>query len=460
MAKYYLDEAGVRILVQAFNDNLDTKADKTDLGNYATKADLANVNVDLTGYATESYVNNAVANFENYDDTELRDLIDNLEAKTSGLYHFKGSVADLAALTAIENPEVGDTYNLADTGMNAAWTGTEWDQFGSIADLSEYAKIEDIQSITIQELNAILYSGKTATGSSKDGIVAMLANAQPVVEITLNDDLDVTEPIIIPVGKKVTLNLGENKIESDTTQAIIANGAGSELVLVGGSLTSNANCTVQAANGGKITIDGTDIVSTNNNCVGSTGVGSEVVINSGSVTGQEYGVLSIDGGDVVVNGGNIKGIDNFAIGGNGTAGRGGGDVTINGGTLEGHITSAGYMATAIYWPNEGTLTINGGTIVTDGAGIVQRGGTININAGASIEPSNTPVNFSTGKAGDSRNVVGRYAVVYDYNSKYPAYQTMQLNIADGAVLMGIDGDIQVLPADAPGITDNRQIIGD
>ena len=32
---------------------------------------------------------------------------------------------------------------------------------------------------------------------------------------------------------------------------------------------------------------------------------------------------------------------------------------------------------------------------------------------------------------------------------------MQLNIANGAQLSGIDGDVQILPADAPGITDNR-----
>lgn len=463
MAKYYLDEAGVRILVKNFNDNLSTKADRSELSDYATKADLQNVSVDLDGYATELYVDQQIASIptvEPYDDTELTSRITSLEGKATGLYHFKGSVANLAALQAIENPEEGDTYNLEDTGMNAAWTGTEWDEFGSVTDLSEYAKLEDVQAITIQELNAILYSGKSATVSSKDGIVAMLANNQPVVEVTLNDDLTIDTPIIVPAGKKVTLNLGENEIQSGSAQAIVANGAGAELVLVGGSLSSNANCTVQAANGGKVTIDGATIVSTNNNCVGSVGEGSLLTVNSGNLTGQEYGVLSIDGGNVVVNGGNIKGIDNFAVGGNGTAGRGGGDVTINGGTLEGHITTSGYMATAIYWPNEGTLTINGGTIVTDGAGIVQRGGTININAGAVIEPSNTPVNFETGKAGDSRNVVGRYAVVYDYNSKYPAYQTMQLNIADGANLTGIDGDLQVLPADAPGITDNRQIIGD
>ena len=64
MAKYYLDEDGVRVLVQVINNNLETKADKSELSQYATKEELANVsgNVDLTGYATETYVNNAVAN--------------------------------------------------------------------------------------------------------------------------------------------------------------------------------------------------------------------------------------------------------------------------------------------------------------------------------------------------------------------------------------------------------------
>ena len=354
----------------------------------------------------------------------------------------------------------GETGPKGDTGAQGPQgeTGAQGPQGeqGPKGDKGDSPTSEELMALINNAVNQKLFSGKAATVTDKEGIAAMIANDQPAVEIILNDDLNLTEPIIIPTGKKVTLDLGNNEIESGNVQAIVANGAGSELVLVGGSISSDANCTVYANDGGKVTIDGTTIVSTNDNCVGSRGAGSEVTINSGDLTGQEYGVLTIDGGDVIVNGGNIKGIDNFAIGGNGTPGRGGGDVTINGGTFEGHITSAGYMATAIYWPNEGTLTINGGTIVTDGAGIVQRGGTVNINAGVVIEPSDTPVNFETGKAGDSRNVVGRYAVVYDYNSKYPAYQTMQLNIADGAILTGIDGDLQVLPADAPGITDNRQ----
>lgn len=448
MAKYYLDEDGVRVLVQAFNNNLDTKADKTDLSQYATKEDLANVDVDLTGYATESYVNNAVSSFENYDDSELRDLIDNLEAKTSGLYHFKGSVADLAALEAIVNPEVGDTYNLADTGMNAAWTGTEWDQFGSIADLSEYAKIADIQSITRTELNAILYGGKKSAVNDVEGFAAMVANDQTEVEITLNDDITLEDNFVIPAGKTVTLNLDGNQLDvADNSLEILG-----DVTLTGGTI-EGAKRPVYVREGASLTIDGTDIIGTTDCAITATGEGTQVIIESGEITSQEVPVLVLSGANAVINGGHLKGLDNFAIGGNGSAGLGGSNVTINGGVIEGNIQSAGYTAAAIYWPNSGTLTINGGTIISTGAGIVQRGGVVNLNSGTVVTATG-PAGF-TGKVGDSRVVVGSYAVVFDKNSKYPAYEGMELNIAEDVILTGTDGDIQVLPEDATGINDLR-----
>ena len=453
MAKYYLDEDGVRVLVQAFNSNLDAKADKADLGQYATKEDLQDVDVDLTGYATEQYVNNKVAEFENYDDSELRDLIENLEAKTSGLYHFKGSVANLAALEEIENPEEGDTYNLADTGMNAAWTGSEWDQFGSIADLSEYAKLEDVQSITRAELNAILYSGKKSVVNDVEGFAAMISNDQNEVEITLNDDLVLESSLVIPVGKTVTLNLDDNSIDV-AGNTIDVRG---DVVLSGGEIEGTSRPVMVRA-GGTLTIDGTDITSTNDCAVSVVGAGAEVVVESGDITAQEVPVLVTTGASATINGGHLKGIDNFAIGGNGTAGQGDIDVTINGGVIEGNIVSNGYTAAAIYWPNSGTLNINGGTIISQGAGIVMRGGTVNLNSGT-VVTANGPAGF-VGKVGDSRVVVGSYAVVYDKNSKYPAMDTMELNIAEDVVLTGTDGDIQVImptgeTAEEANIHDNR-----
>lgn len=47
----------------------------------------------------------------------------------ASVYKFKGSVANYAALPT-EGLEVGWVYNVEDTGMNYAWTGTEWDALG------------------------------------------------------------------------------------------------------------------------------------------------------------------------------------------------------------------------------------------------------------------------------------------------------------------------------------------
>lgn len=88
-------------------------------------ADIVNflTNDDLTGYATSA---------------ELSAL----EGQLTGVYHFKGSVADMAALLAVENPEIGDTYNISDTGMNAAWTGEAWDEFGTTVSIDSMSNAE------------------------------------------------------------------------------------------------------------------------------------------------------------------------------------------------------------------------------------------------------------------------------------------------------------------------------
>lgn len=151
----YLDKNGIRVLVHYIDKNLAQKADKIDLINLATKEDLDNITIDLTGYATKTYVNQKIANIpepQPYDDSELRQLIENIknEALVS-LYHFKGTVTNLIALENIQNPNIGDVYILTDLGTNAIWTGTQWDQFDFIIDLDEY-----FQPITTAELDTIL----------------------------------------------------------------------------------------------------------------------------------------------------------------------------------------------------------------------------------------------------------------------------------------------------------------
>ena len=497
MAKYYLDENGVRVLVRYINDGLETKLEKTALDNlatknetqgiqetvneiennfndftadveqtyatkqtvadieqnistnYATKTEIQEMEQDLTGnYATKTELENAIDGIEPYDDTELKNEIAGIKAKASSAYHFKGSVANEAELVNVENPEVGDVYNVIDTGMNFAWTGTDWDNLGAFVDLSPYALDEDIQSIPNPELDAIIYGGKSAIVGDVSGLKSMLANDETSVKVTLSEDVEVDSALIIPEGKEVTLNLNGKTIGGDGAQTIAVYG---DLTIEGGEITGKRTIVVPA--GGSVTINNTGI--TSSDCaISAYGSDAEVIVNSGEITAQEVPVLLTEGASATINGGHLVGLDNFAIGGNGSPGKGNINVTINGGTIEGRIQSAGYIATAIYWPNSGTLTINGGEIVSEGAGIVMRGGQVNLNEGTVITANGA--SGVLGKVGDSRQVVGPYAVVYDNASNYPAHDSLELNIANGVVLTGTDGDIQCLPVGGTvNIHDNR-----
>lgn len=190
MSKYYLDQEGLEKLVEYIHSALNNKIDKgtipelpTDivkkedlneyvksstLNDYATKESVQDflTDADLNGYALLTDLSNYAEKHE----------LEELEGKVTGAYHFKGTVDDLNALQAIENPSVGDVYNLKDTGMNAGWTGSEWDEFGSVVDLTDYAKINDIQAISYSELNKIIYSGASAVVTDFEGLQTMVNN--------------------------------------------------------------------------------------------------------------------------------------------------------------------------------------------------------------------------------------------------------------------------------------------
>ena len=452
--KYYLDQPGLERLVDYINNSLDNKANvgdvpanvvvKADLADYALKSDIPE-GQDLSSYATK-------AELEDYATTN--DLA-NLEGKVTGVYHFRGSVPNLEALQAVENPAEGDVYNIEDTGMNAAWTGEVWDEFGTVADLSDYLLIEDVQAMSIPTVDSILYGGKSAVVSDVSGLNAMLANDKAEVNVTLSDDVAVTSSIVVPEGKKLNLDLGGNSLSASGI-ALSVNGG--EAVVSNGSVSSSANTAISVRNGGTVTVDGADITSARSNGIAATG--ATIVMNSGTVTAQEAGLLGFKDSNIIINGGVIEGLDNGPVMGNGSAAGTANDgtnmnVVMNGGKLVAHIQSAGYIACAVYVPNSGSFIMNGGEIESDGCGICMRGGTVNIGANAKITANGAT--GVRGKVGDSRVVVGPYAVVYDANSKYPAMNTLELNIADGAQLVGTDGDVDIILADGveANIHDNR-----
>jgi len=317
------------------------------------------------------------------------------------------------------------------------------------------ATVHETGDRTLDALDAIvnvMLNGKEYNLGSLSDISDMMSGDEEKFVLNLSEDIEagaVEGAINIPEGKKVILDLGGHTI---TGQNVLVQVDGGEAVIKGGTLNSVGR-SVRVQNGGKLTIEDAEIISTRSNAVNVCG-GGTAVLESGNVKAQEFGVLVTEGSEFIMNGGVVEGIDNCVVGGNGSNGKGDITITINGGTLIGHIQSSGYIACGIYHPNSGTINVNGGEIISDGCGICMRGGTVNLNGGKITAKGKSGV---VGKVGDSPVVVGPYAVIYDETAKYPASESMELNIAKGVVLRGTDGDLSVLVSGGvtANIIDNR-----
>ena len=78
--------------------------------------------------------------------------------KLYGIYTVKGSVADFETLETIENVQIGDVYNLLDTGANYVYTANGWDKLSETIDLSIYLKEEDAKLlyVSLEEYNDLV----------------------------------------------------------------------------------------------------------------------------------------------------------------------------------------------------------------------------------------------------------------------------------------------------------------
>lgn len=219
--------------------------------------------------------------------------------------------------------------------------------------------------------------------------------------ITLNQNLTITEEIVISAGSKnsdsTVLNLGTCKIEGNTGAAAL--NVQANVTLVGGEIKNNQNGVRVAS--GSLQVSGTKITGTVNGGVSVTG--GTVVINDGTaITGYNFGVgLLGSGTELTVNGGNIS-ATGYGIAGNGS--NDGTTITVKGGSI------LGEQACAIYHPQEGNLTIEGGNLTGltgvqyCGAGqLTISGGTIRGTAPYTQFPSK-PVEQGDGSADDGAAV--------------------------------------------------------
>ena len=163
-------------------------------------------------------------------DEKISLLEQKINQALAGVFHYKGSVATYSDLPASDN-EVGDTYNVLDTGANYAWDGSGWDELGSTIDTSVFAvknednsfsginvfnndvQISNIGSISIDNAPIDFYdSGHSNLGSK---IIFDPSTYRLSITDVLSSkgiSVDVDDNILLPIGNT---DLGDSSYPFD-----------------------------------------------------------------------------------------------------------------------------------------------------------------------------------------------------------------------------------------------------
>ena len=361
-------------------------------------------------------------------DAATKEELEEVKETVSKVYKYKGQVNTAADLANIVNPQNGDVYDVKEDGTNYAWNADEerWDPLGTLI---------KIEALSNYELDII--TGSASSEKALDDLIAEGGNVQ------LGANLTLTQPIT--VTKDTVLDLNSFTLSGNVTgYALVANGA--KLTLKGGKVNLNKRV-AQAENGGEVVVKDGEYRS-GDVAFAAQGEGSKITIDGGSITAQEGGVGAFDKGEIEINGGTFKGIDNFPVFTNGTAGRGGNTITINGGEFEGNITSNGYESCCVYVANNDTVVINGGTFVSnDGCGILMRAGTVTINDAEVVAKKKAVDSHSPGYVGDNKTKMSASAIIYHESANYPGKAGMSLTI-NGGTFEGADLAVEVLSNEA------------
>jgi len=134
-------------------------------------------------------------------DLAINDKVDTLAASLTGLYKYKGVVADKIALEAIVAPELGDTYNVTeyDTGTeildnhNFAWNGLAWDDIGGTDRLATLTN------------DGLLSSSDFAKLAALDVVKLAKVDIPTGAAVNFDTELDNDVPITLDNSKRLTL---------------------------------------------------------------------------------------------------------------------------------------------------------------------------------------------------------------------------------------------------------------
>ena len=262
-----------------------------------------------------------------------------------------------------------------------------------------------------------------ATGAPVTNEEALREAVDTGGEVTLGADINLTSPL--EISGNVTLNLGIYDIRP-------AEG------FTGADAVKDSLIVVNR--GAHLIVNGNEgIIDASNNTYGVR-AGIKMTKNDGNA--DNYAMKA----RLTVNGGIIKG-DDYGIVGNGT--RHGTEITINGGTVE----SGSH---AIYHPQDGTLTVNNGTISGKMTGIEMRSGTLNVNGGVIIGEGDP---FSVGPNGNGTTTGGAAVAIAQHTTENP----INVNITGGTFTATADDGYAIVasnPQENANVESNVNIVID
>lgn len=269
--------------------------------------------------------------------------------------------------------------NQSDDGVDASTTkikGTYMKDTSSLPVLPDdciYVDVADGYKLVTK--NYVAQIGTTKYTSLDDAYAAATDGGT----ITLLADINVTAQV--EVGKELTLDLNGHKIEY-TGESTLASGV------------------IMVLRGGNLTVEDSSNPSTGKIVAGNDAYAAIALTKAGE-TSTANAILT-------VNGGTLEGYY-YGITGNGS--RHGTQITINGGTIRGTCENDNL---GIFHPQDGTLTIKGGTITGYSSAVEMRAGTLGIAGGTLTATAGT---FSCNANASGTTTVGAAVAIAQHTTK-------------------------------------------
>lgn len=287
-----------------------------------------------------------------------------------------------------------------------------------LCSLAAFAMVLGLFSGAILSPEAVYAEGEESSETSTEPIVVSdAANLYAALyfggNYVLGADVDLTGSqygTSLYALADTTLDLGEyNVVLPDDNSSIYA--WGGNLTIKGGlgkivKSVKNTDFPAVWAYQGDVTLDGGTIVAGKNPVMVSDGM--HFTMNDGNIAGEQYGVIGYGASEIVINDGTISASEVAVLGHGAETGT---KITINGGILTSEDTG-------IYLPQlEGVTKINGGLIRAGLNGVEIRAGSLEINGGEILVP--TDVEYKVVANGSGTTTTGAAVSVAQHTTKQP-----------------------------------------